>query len=197
MRNLVWAAGMAVFAALLVSGILGAPRTASAYNIDQCRANTNTHWESTPVEYDRFHGNFPSWWQNEIDDAANTWNNDGGADFSFDHSTSSDHDWTKRTRRHIDRIAETNAWIRPSDCAVTDISVWFNTRYTFEDCGGRCWGLDTYDVRSVSLHEFGHWLVLDHTNWWRFGCVMKAGESGDRTLCDDDKAGIQAIYGTN
>ena len=76
---------------------LGVSRTASAYNIHQCKVNTNTHWESTSVSYDRSNGGFPSWWQNEIDDAANTWNNDGGADFSFSHSTSSDHDWTKQT----------------------------------------------------------------------------------------------------
>ena len=171
------------------------PQTASAYDIHQCKPNTNTHWQSPPVSYDRSHGNFPSWWQDEIDDAANTWNDDGGADFSFYHSTSSDHRWTQKTRKYIDRVAETESLIRKSDCALIDSDVWFNTRYKFKDCGGRCWGWNTYDVRAVSLHEFGHWLLLEHTDWWRYGCVMKPREGGDRTLCADDKAGIQAIYG--
>ena len=74
----------------------------------------------------------------------------------------------------------------------------FDTRFIFEVCDedpGDSNKSDTYDVKAVSLHEFSHWFILGHTQWWRFSCVMRDGEAEDRTLCGDDKNGAQAIYG--
>jgi hypothetical protein len=54
---------------------------------------------------------------------------------------------------------------------------------------------DAIDVESVMLHEFGHWLALDHSDP---PAVMQDSVGyGDqrRQLTDDDKQGIIAIYG--
>ena len=139
------------------------------------------------------------WWQEEIDEAAAIWNDDGGANFNFYHYSSSTHDWTSKRLRKISRIAESSRDLNDS-CQLIDVDTAFNSRYTFNLCDtdpGDCNQRDTYDVKAVSLHEFGHWFVLIHTQWWRFGCVMRDGEYEDRTFCDDDRNGVQAIYGAN
>ena len=93
-------------------------------------------------------------------------------------------------------MAETG--IHGGNCLITRVETHFNTRYTLNVCDtdpGDCNQSGVHDVKAVSLHEFGHWLVLEHTAAWRYGCVMRNGEPEDRTLCTDDQNGIQFIYG--
>lgn len=53
---------------------------------------------------------------------------------------------------------------------------------------------DSYDVQTVWLHEFGHAAGLGHSDV--SGAVMEPYYGGPlRTLSDDDKAGIIALYG--
>ena len=84
-------------------------------------------------------------------------------------------------------------------CLLTEMDTRFNTaNFEFDICDddpGDCNESGGYDVQAVSVHEFGHWFILEHTQWWRFGCVMRATESEARTLCGDDRNGMQFIYG--
>jgi hypothetical protein len=84
--------------------------------------------------------------------------------------------------------------------SLTEVNTWFNTRYTFEDCDSGTCSSGAYDVQTVAIHEFGHWLVLDEIPSWKVwdnSCVMYPDHGVDRVLCGYDKAGIQEIYGTN
>jgi hypothetical protein len=52
-----------------------------------------------------------------------------------------------------------------------------------------------YDVQSVALHEFGHWLSLNHSAYTS-AVMYPTLNSGEvkRSLTSDDTAGIQHIY---
>lgn len=184
---------------VVVAATLHSWKPTEAYDVIECAYENEyrfVKWNGDSTTYDVTHGNFPQWWQTEIKEAAEIWNDDGGADFSFSHSSSSSYDWGKRRLRKIYRVAETG--YLETNCFLTDVDTYFNTRYRFNVCDtdpGDCNESGVYDVKAVSVHEFGHWLVLGHTQWWRYGCVMRSGESEDRTLCDDDKNGFQWLYG--
>ena len=193
---------MAVLAGLAVlttAALLQPARSTEAFNTELCAYGTSLYFlrfAGNGASFDTTHGNFPDWWQEEIEEGGDIWNDDGGADFNFFHHASSSHDWTKLHRPRITRIAETG--ILDTACRITDVDTWFNTRYTWNRCDtdpGDCNQADTYDVKAVAVHEFGHWLFLDHTQWWRYSCVMRNGEAEDRTLCGDDRNGIQWLYG--
>lgn len=72
---------------------------------------------------------------------------------------------------------------------------WHNTLYGWSSSPG---GTSNYDIQSYSLHEFGHWLALEHVtseaaimNW---SYLPDAGNT-NRQLYSDDRQGIRAIYG--
>ncbi|WP_412534968.1 matrixin family metalloprotease [Methanosarcina sp.] len=52
-----------------------------------------------------------------------------------------------------------------------------------------------YDVQSVALHEFGHWLSLGHVNDYDAVMFPTLGVSDvKRSLTSDEIAGIRSIY---
>ena len=138
-------------------------------------------------------GGFADWWQEEIDEAADIWNDDGGADFSLRSRSYSTHYWYKKRRIYDQRPGVTTTeWTAPDDCRLVDVDSLFNTRYTFavcDDCEN-----DEWDVKHVAAHEFGHWLVLTGS-YWRFTCVMYPKDGPDYTLCNHEKGHMQEIYG--
>lgn len=184
--------GIAVLASAVAVELLNSPM-ASAGNIHQCTDDQYTRWPNQTATYDRSHGNFPPWWQNEIDEAADIWNDQHGANFSFHHYTGSSHDWEKKTDWYEDDPAwAVWEWVAEDDCRMVDADSWFNTRYTFSDCDD-C-ERDEWDVRHVAAHEFSHWISLTHT-WFRVTCVSSPKRSNDYTLCQHEKDHTQDIYG--
>ncbi len=175
----------------------------SAYNLYYCPNNIAASVESHSVNFDLIHGNFPLWWQSEILLASGTWNDPSvNADFTFVADSTSNNDWTKMTNNYITNQAITSFTLLFGNidgdryCWVSASDTYFNTRYSFDDCYD-C-DEDTFDVKTIALHEFGHRLILNHVSYfapWDHDCAMWLTHGTDRTLCDVDIDGIQAIYG--
>lgn len=185
-----------VAAAILLAGLL--PTSVLAYNSDQCNGKF-VRWpgQSTTFDYASFIAE--GWWQAEIIYANAIWDDPSvGANFDLIADSGSNNDWKKVYNPNSTRAGETAIYVSIFDCSeVTRTISAFNTRYNWAICDPSC-PSDTYDVRSVAAHEFGHWLVLlDIPSWkfWDASCIMYPKGSPDRTLCGHDQAGIQEIYG--
>jgi hypothetical protein len=143
-----------------------------------------------------------------VQKAATTWSN-AGAKFTFSYggTTTINNEppvqdginciiWSSTYKTFIDHpstLAETTYWyytngnIFEVDCVFNDNKKWSAAAYTPSDC---------FDLESVMLHEFGHYLSLDHSTvqaavMWP---IINNGTQ-KRTLNADDIAGIIAIYG--
>ena len=200
MKTIFVLAGLLMIGAIAIVGTLAtATPVAQAYNSMDCGEDDFVHWSGNSTTFDSAHGGFPGWWEAEIIYANGGWDADSvGADFTFVYDGSSSHDWTKRTNRRNPRIAETILVYSGSTCHLSDVDTWFNTRFSFDICTD-CPD-DTFDVRTVAIHEFGHWLVLEHISSWRpwdWDCVMWKAHGTDHTLCGHDEAGIIQIYGAD
>ncbi len=85
------------------------------------------------------------------------------------------------------------------DCCVFEADICFSNDYSwYEDpdslgCPGGC-----YDVQSVALHEFGHWIVLGHEDDAVAGPPVMQSTLGTcvvrRSLFPDDIAGLNYVY---
>lgn len=172
----------------LLSG-LAMPVVAYTYN--------GARWSYSQADW-RFSTDFPDEYETAVSNAANTWSNAGSV-FSFDY------DWWETVNK-VDwedlgssgPIASTT-WTytgTPSYSCLTGASLTgavtnFNNQKSFTTSPGSSY--PPYDVETVALHEFGHWLSLGHSY---SGTVMYAYYEGTkRSLTQDDKNGIICIYG--
>ncbi|NOX62369.1 MAG: matrixin family metalloprotease [Chloroflexi bacterium] len=88
-------------------------------------------------------------------------------------------------------LATTIYWYRNS--TILEADVWFDDDHLWDATGSPSSG--EVDVQSVALHEFGHWLALDHDP--ESVAVMYAYISSatlKRVLHQNDKDGISFIY---
>jgi hypothetical protein len=102
-----------------------------------------------------------------------------------------------RNLGNIVGMALTTTWVNTITNDIVECDVEFNDYYTFSTAAVP--PSDRYDVQTIGLHEFGHWLMLDDlSNPGDSAKVMyKYGSPGEvkRTLHADDIAGIRYIYG--
>ncbi len=133
----------------------------------------------------------------EINAAAGSWSN-AGANFAFNyrgtHSRSGGplyngtNEIMWRDLGTNNALAIASIWVAGNTIMEADMS--FNTRYNWSTSGS------IYDVQTVALHEFGHWVGLDHSS--TFGSIMYYQYKGtQRSLHQDDIAGIRYIYGNS
>lgn len=81
-------------------------------------------------------------------------------------------------------LATSYTWYSGGTILETDMV--FNDHYTWSTSGGH------YDVETVALHEFGHWVGLGHSDTG----IMRPSYSGiQRTVDSDAVAGFMAMYG--
>lgn len=91
-------------------------------------------------------------------------------------------------------LAQTSCWYDTSNGDISECDCVFNDNYNWSTSATTPSG--QYDVESVMLHEFGHYLSLEHSSvptavmWPTIGSGVQK-----RTLSADDIAGILAIYG--
>jgi hypothetical protein len=143
-----------------------------------------------------------------VQNAANTWSN-AGANFAFSyggtHSRSGCesfnevnevmwYDLEACQNYEEGEIARAVWWYYMSTGEIVEADMIFNTHFAWSTATPTPEG--QYDVETVALHEFGHWLSLGHSSvydsimWWQY-------KGTQRTLATDDKNGIKYIYGSS
>ena len=136
-----------------------------------------------------------------ITNAAATWNRTPGADFTLEYVGATDS--TQTGYNHVnevvfmhkgrdDRGALAQVWYT-SDLTIIEADIWINEDFVW-DVSGDLPG-DGLDLQSALLHEFGHWLILNHTD--DSTSVMYptlAPGIEKRVLARRDAEGISAIY---
>ena len=88
------------------------------------------------------------------------------------------------------------------DCCVTEADICFSNDYSWYESPDTlgCAGNTCYDVQSVALHEFGHWIVLDHEDDPAAGTPLPVMQTFlgpceiRRMLQPDDIAGLNYVY---
>lgn len=175
----------AIIPILLFVSILAPTTPALAYGFG------GIYWNTDTVTYDMT--SLPGSWQTQVLYAAGSWNG-AGADFEFISNSQSINEIYQEYMPDESaiglaggyRIVGTDYWY----------STWmkFNTKYTFSTNGAS----GTYDIQSIAVHEFGHWLKLNDVYFWPWeGKVMYFTiNTGTirRDLHQDDIDGINAIY---
>ena len=143
-----------------------------------------------------------------IQNAANTWNN-AGAKFTFSsggatnivNTPDADSDginsinWSTNFPSGSTTLAQTTYWysipsgnITESDCVFNANKIWSTAAVT---------PAGQFDVETVMLHEFGHYLCLDHSVAPAVMQPTVPSGAQRRVLTADDINGIIAIYGAS
>lgn len=82
-------------------------------------------------------------------------------------------------------LASAYWWYSIPDNTTVEADLVFNDWYDWHTSG------DQYDIQTVALHEFGHWVGLDHSTTG----IMRASYSGlQRTIDADARAGFLDMY---
>jgi hypothetical protein len=126
-------------------------------------------------------------WKNVITGSMNNWN-DAGARFTFQNGSSNNKIsvyWESSNTLAVSRIYR--QWWGGGN--VSKVTVGINNYYSFYP--GSSSG---YDLATVMRHEFGHWLVLNHTNPPSL-MQPNLGAREVQYVGTDDKNGIKYIYG--
>ena len=165
--------------------VLALPTVANAYSY------SGIHWNSTRAYYDDRQYTMPPGFIAEIEAAASSWNN-AGANFSLQLNTSSSNDWGMSSLGTGGTLAATQVSY-DANYHITQVITGFNDSKPWSTNGSS----NTYDVQTVAVHEFGHWLMLNDIGY-PTDAVMYGNISLNqikRSLTTDDIQGISAIYG--
>ncbi len=170
---------------LLFLLFVGLPLAVSAYNYAGYRWGGS--WPTPTVDYTNVQLNA---WRNVINQARNEWNGTG-ARFTFGLG-SSNNKISVTYNPGSNALATTSIyrqygwWGNVVKCTVS-----INIAHDFNPPFG-----NGYNLATVMRHEFGHWLVLNHTNPPSL-MQPSLGRGEVRYIGNDDRNGIRAIYGSN
>lgn len=156
---------------------------ALAYSYAGCR------WQYNNTNY-KYGSNLPSSYQTPIYTAAGTWNSDA-ADFTFYYNSSAYNVWGAANYGSAGGMLGLTT-ITGNGTTVIGANTDYNTYYSFSTNPSS----SQYDLETVALHEFGHWLVLNDISSPTSAIMYFSLSSGQqkRTLTQDDSNGINYIY---
>lgn len=167
---------------LLVATVLFSTANAYVYN--------GYKWPFGSADW-RFSTDFPDNYEQSILNAANTWNN-AGSSFRFNYQwweVTSKVDWTDlgsggpMANTGVASSGSTILWVI-TDMNSNPAKYWTTT--PSQD-------YPPHDIQAVALHEFGHWLSLNHVQ--DTSAVMYEPYNGPkRSLTQDNINGIKYIY---
>lgn len=136
-----------------------------------------------------------------IQAAATTWNADA-ADFNFTYggpgtNTAPVNDGVNQIRwgTTSGSLATTTWWFNTTTNDILEADCVFNDNFTWSTAATT--PANQFDVESVMLHEFGHYLSLGHSTPPAIMQPTIPSGTQRRTLTADDRDGIRAIYGTS
>lgn len=177
-------------AVLLLCGLLviGVPATASAY------IYAGTKWPSTSVRYIQS-AVLTSSEKSYVTACATTWNN-GPSAWTLSATTSSGvyNIWSKTSFSY-------NGWpavpgtteVTSSGGTTSKCRSWFNTDFTWNNSGVMDPVAKKCDYKTIILHEFGHWITLNHDSRYTTA-VMWPNWTAKQALTTDDKNGLDYVY---
>ena len=142
-----------------------------------------------------------------IRNAATTWNK-GGAKFTFSYGGATNiandpspgHDginsinWSSNFPSGSTTLAQTTYWYYIPSGNIFECDCVFNDTYTWSTAAVTLPG--QFDVETVMLHEFGHYLSLGHSSPPAVMQPTVSSGAQRRFLTADDINGIKAIYGS-
>jgi hypothetical protein len=149
-------------------------------------------WPVYSVQY-RIDSSIPSSWVNSINNAANIWSNVTPSPFSFVNSS--------QTPYQIS-LGNVDEYYVPAftqktyiGTTLTDIYTVFNDDRTFDTTNPA--PASSFNVQNTMMHEFGHWLSLEHVNATCLPSIMFGGVftgEANKTLTSADEDAINWQY---
>ena len=173
------------------------PRSASAY--DTCQSGGGPcggRWSPGTINYHDSTG-----WEGAKHDAivssAQTWHNTPTSLYLY-------YDFSP-TGPYQASVAQTNldvmgypipavTWTYYSGLTITGAQTYLNTTWTWYTDGTMNQPLKRVDVRTVTTHEMGHWMFLNHPCTAHPEAVMCPVFATKWSLASDDVAGLQSLY---
>lgn len=151
---------LAAIAAVLGAGAI-APLTTAAPAQAYC--GTTIEWPGTYL-YTKAGSNVPSGWIDAIKGSVSQWNNISGANWTLDYSPSSAVQFTIRYATPTGGFggAPGLTVIETLGSSVNGGDVYLNPNWTWNLVGNLNQANQVADVRTVTVHELGHELVLVH-----------------------------------
>ncbi|MCB0186964.1 MAG: matrixin family metalloprotease, partial [Caldilineaceae bacterium] len=155
--------------------------------------NTNSAQFTSPTAVDEL--------RNAIIAAAATWSDIASADFALHYggatgATATSYNGVNEIlfmhKGATERAAAAEVWYT-ADQTIVEADIWINDDYQWNVAGTPA--ANEVDLESALIHEFGHWLILNHTAYPTSVMYPRLATGAiKRTLGDEDIAGISAIY---
>lgn len=167
---------------------MGIAQAASAYSY------SGKKWSETSTYY-VFTSSIPDTWKPAIKAGAVSWNNAGAKFALYNYGSTVNQLSIQNLGPNNGAVATTT--VTSSGGTISKCTLVFNNNYSFDTTGNS----GTYDIQSIALHEFGHWLfLLDLYGSSSSSAAMYGYASTGttkRSLAYDDISGIKYIYGSN
>jgi hypothetical protein len=164
----------------------------------QAYCATSVEWPGSFV-YAGIGNQIPAAWDPAIKASMNQWNNIPGANWTVQYTASTDVHFTVSYRIPSGGFSGNpgmTAWVWNASNKLTSANIFLNPNWTWNLNGNLNKANAVADVRTVTTHELGHELVLDHVDQCggiataaKLAAVMNPNYTKKWTTNADDEAG--------